>query len=146
MHEGCDGQSNAAIGALRALVGRRGLHATAIGPDVVRAGEHGACPLWLQGGAKRVDAIGADIAEDPRVQSCHYPLARGRQARFDDLLPGVSGGQQVLAAVLDPLHRRAERAGQPGHHDLFRIHLRLGAEPAPDIGDHDPHVGLGEAE
>jgi hypothetical protein len=51
----------------------------------------------------------------------------------------LGGGEEMLAAVLDPFHRPAKHHGRDRHHDFFRIKRRLGAEAAADAGRDDAH-------
>ena len=62
------------------------------------------------------------------------------------LLPRVRGGQQVLAARLDPLDGHAEPSRQQRQHQLLGIDLLLDAEPAADVGRDHAHPVLGESE
>ena len=69
-----------------------------------------------------------------------------RQAHRHPVVAGVLAGHQVLAAVLDPLHRPAEALA--GEHDgqLLGDHEHLLAEPAADVAHHHPHAVLRQAE
>ena len=55
-----------------------------------------------------------------------------------DLLPGVGDGQEVLVAVLDPLHRPADPAGGEGHQEVLGVEVGLDPEAAADVGRDDP--------
>ena len=66
-------------------------------------------------------------------------VERGREPVL--LLPGVVHRDQVLGAVLHPLDRPPQRAGQPGHQEVLGIELAAGAEPAARV--HRVHVDQG---
>jgi hypothetical protein len=64
-----------------------------------------------------------------------------------DLRALVGGGEEVLRAVLDPLHRPAELDRHPGNQHLLGVeHHDLRAEAAADEGRDDPHLALREPE
>ena len=90
--------------------------------------------------------VGADVGHDVGVDGQH--AAVGVEAGADDeaVLVALEAGQQALDAVLDPLDRRADRAGGDAHeHLLARDHALL-PEAAADVGRDDPHPVLVEAE
>ncbi len=86
------------------------------------------------GAARRVGALIVDHAaahaEKPAVvieRGLHVPV----------LVAFLDGRQEILAPVLDPLHRPPEHAAGCRDDDLLRIDEVLGPEPASDVrGDH----------
>ena len=65
---------------------------------------------------------------------------------MDGLLFGVQGRGQVLAAVLDPLDRPRQPAGQIRGDRLLGKQVRLLSEPAAHVGGHDADVVFGKVE
>ena len=63
-----------------------------------------------------------------------------------DLVARVTGTHQMLAAVLDPLHRPSELAGQKRNQQIFRIDMTFDAEAAADVERKATHAGLGKLE
>ena len=64
-----------------------------------------------------------------------------------DLLALLGGGEEVLEAILDPLDRPAQAAGQPADERLLRIEARLGPEAAAHVRRRDhAHPVLGQVE
>ena len=62
------------------------------------------------------------------------------------LLPGVVHRDQVLGAVLGPLHRPAQRPGQPRHQEVLGVELAARAEPAARVDRGHVDQGLVHAE
>ena len=58
----------------------------------------------------------------------------------------VVRGDEVLAAVLDPLHRPTQLVGGGDHRQLLALGEELLAEPAADVVGLHPHLVLGDAE
>ena len=54
------------------------------------------------------------------------------------------GRDQVLRALLDPLHRVAQQERGGGRHHVAGVHRHLVAEPAADVGRDDPDLLLGQ--
>ena len=76
-----------------------------------------------------MDQRAANPEDSPFRVECHLHVP--------ELVPLLGGGGEMLAAVLDPLHRAAEDAGGQRHHRFLGIEDELGPEPAADIrGDH----------
>ena len=74
------------------------------------------------------------------------PSASNAIAHVGVLVARLPGGEQVLAPVLDPLHRRADlRRGEHQAH-LVALHHDLLAEPAAGVAHHHPDAVLGDAE
>ena len=109
----------------------------------VGAGQH------LRGVARRRHAVGADIGAEIGGAA---PAQRedGAVARAGDLqlafgIAGVVGGDQVLAAVLDPFHRAVEPARRERDQEVLRIEFAAHAEAAADVGLDHGDGGLVEA-
>ena len=87
------------------------------------------------------------------MSATHVP-AQGEDravARAGDLqlavdLARMVGRDQVLAAILDPLHRTADQARRERDEEILRIELALDAEAAADVDLDHVDVGLGDAE
>ncbi len=62
------------------------------------------------------------------------------------LVAGLPGGEEVLAAVLHPLHRRAELRRRQHQAHLVALHHDLLAEATPGVAHHDADAVLGDAE
>ena len=56
------------------------------------------------------------------------------------LVTFVDRGKEVLAPILDPLHRPAQHSAASGNDNLFRIHQILGAETPAHIGRDDAQL------
>ena len=76
----------------------------------------------------------------------HPAVGIGRDLEVPILLALVVGGGEALAAILDPLHRRAEQVGCRRHHQLLRVERVLRPEAAADMRRDHPHLALGKAE
>ena len=74
------------------------------------------------------------------------PVRCGGRTHEEQLVAGVARGDQVLAAVLDPLHGTPEPPREPGDDELLGVDVRLLAKAATDAGTHDAHVLLLETE
>ena len=145
-HEGAHRHAHSAIGPERRLVRLHrdrlvGVDLGAVGPrqDRRRAER-------LQRGGERIDVVGAVVGHDARAQPPHNPVGVGGQLDVHPLLAGMAARREVLAPLLDPLHRTAEPAGQRGHRDVLGEHVDLETEAAADVGDDDPHARGGQAE
>ena len=55
-------------------------------------------------------------------------------------------GHEVLAPVLDPLHRAAEQLAGDHDRELLRAGVHLQAEGAADVGHDDVHLAVLDAE
>ena len=62
------------------------------------------------------------------------------------VVAGVGGGQEMLAAVLDPAHGMIDFERERGDRRLFRRQSRLRAETAAHVGRDDADVALLEPE
>ncbi len=91
----------------------------------------------LRGVARACRAVGADIGADVGPGVAAQP-ADGAVAVAGDLelagdVAGMVGGEEMLAAVLDPLDRAPDRARSKGNEEIFRIELAAHAESAADV-------------
>ncbi len=59
------------------------------------------------------------------------------------LVAAVDRGEDVLAAVLDPLHGRADGLRGRAEQELLAVAVQLRAEPAADVGRDHAHLRLG---
>ena len=65
------------------------------------------------------------------------PVGIERHLHVPELVALLSGGGEVLAAVLDPFDRSADDPGGERDDRLLGVEDEFGAEPATDIGrDH----------
>ena len=78
-------------------------------------------------------------------------VLRRRELERGHEVAAVDRRERVLGALLDPLHRRAEAAGERDGEQLLGVDVELGAEAAADVrGDHaqlrlgHPERGRGE--
>jgi hypothetical protein len=78
--------------------------------------------------------VGPHVGDDLRVQGGDRPVAVGADADRGDLVAAVVGGEHVLRARLDPLHRAVELARERRERDLLAVDLQLAAEAAADVG------------
>ena len=83
--------------------------------------------------------VGAHVVDEGGIDGEQAAVAVRGQGQVPMLFAGVVGGQEVLAAVLDPAHRPAEPARQVGNEEVLGIELAAGAEAAA-------HVALDEAD
>ena len=74
------------------------------------------------------------------------PVGRGGDLDRRPLAPRLRRRGEILAALLEPLHRAAESARQRGDRDVLREDLHLEPEAAADVRAHDPHARLRQAE
>ena len=138
VHERRDREPDTAVGALGALVRRHRAAPRPVALDAVGPRDHARRARGLEEMALRVDAVRAHVADDVGLEAEQAPVRARRRANAHLLVARVAGGQQVLAAILDPLDGPAQLARQPGHDDLLRVHVRLLAEAAADVGAAHP--------
>jgi hypothetical protein len=81
-----------------------------------------------------------------RAQRGDRPVLRRRELVRGDVVAPVDGGEVVLRALLDPLHRHAETPREGGGEELLGVDVQLGAEAAADVGSDHAHLGLVEPE
>jgi hypothetical protein len=125
------------------LVGLDHLRQQLVRRQHVRAGQGGRGVVWQVDARWGERALVVDHAaahaEQPAV------VIEGR-LQVPVLVALLDRAEKVLAAVLDPFHRPAQHEGCHRDRDLLRIHHELGAEAAADVGRHDAHLVLVEAE
>ena len=68
------------------------------------------------------------------------PSSLDRHLDVDLLLAGVARGEEVLVAVLDPLHRPPELAGCGGQAEVLPADAALEPEGAADVAGEHPHA------
>ncbi len=78
--------------------------------------------------------IGAHVAPDMAAHAENAAVARAGDLELAIDLARVVGRHQVLAAVLDPLHRPAEQPRGERDEEILRIELAAHAEAAADVG------------
>ncbi len=81
--------------------------------------------------------ISTHIGKDFGFESQEFAIAIERKASPDEAVAAMRRGNEVLAAVPDPLHRAADAARRPQHQHPFRIKNVLHPEAAADIGNTD---------
>ena len=138
VHERRDREPDAAVGPLGALVRRHRAAPRPVALDAVGPRDHARRARGLEEMTLRVDAVRAHVADDVGLEAEQPPVRARRRANAYLLVARVAGSQQVLAAILDPLHGPVQVAGQPRHDDLLRVHVRLLAEAAADVGAAHP--------
>ena len=70
---------------------------------------------------------------DRTADAEHPAFIVDRHLGIPVLVALLGGGDEMLAPILDPLHRLAAQAGGERHADLFGVGDQLGAEAAADI-------------
>ena len=133
--------AGAAIGSRRRLVGHHQRHVDAHVRNAVRPGEH------LRDVARGRRPVGADIGAligagaSAQRQDRAVPVARDLQFTFG--IAGMIGGEQMLAAILDPLHRPAGEACRERDQKVLRIEFAARAEAAADVVLHHADGAFG---
>ena len=84
------------------------------------------------------------VLDDAHLESPEAPRRVIRQQRVDDLIPGMAGVGQVLAAVLQPPNRFAEQAGRKRHQQFLCVDTP--AEASAHVGCNHPEVFLRASE
>ena len=128
--------AGAAVGLVRRGVRERAGRVGVRGGDVV--GPHDHRPGERRGGGPGPAEVGARVVEDVHVAVAHPPVALGRDVQGHEQVAAVGGGLEVLGAGREPAHRPAELQRQPGDQHLLGVEVRLGAEPAADLGGDGP--------
>ena len=138
------GPAGAPVGVGRGLVGEHRGAGEAVGVAVVDA-------VVVEGAQDR-DArpdqgrVGAHVGLELDPHAEQLALLGGGHLHVLDHAAALDGGQVALGAVLVPLDRLAELAGQGDGDELLGVDLQLGAEAAADLGGDHPDLGLGDAE
>ena len=57
----------------------------------------------------------------------------------------VRGREEMLAAILDPLHRTLEAQSQQADDEILGIEVALDPEPSANVGRDHAHLVLGQA-
>lgn len=115
-----------------------------VGRNAVRTGEHAERQVRHQ------HAVGSDVRagvvphlvgdrEQPVV-----PVERRRDRV--DLVPRMVRRDQVLRAILDPLHGPTRPRGEPRHQEVLRVELAADAEPPTRVGRVQPDLLHGDLE
>ena len=135
--------ADAPVGAGRALVGHHRVDLVAHHRDSVAVGQVPELQDRVDGG---VQDIGPLVGDVPHLHSQDMPLAVQRRLDIHDAVAGVDERHQVLAAVLQVLHRlAAAQLRQQGGDDQV-LGLPLVAEAAPDVRGDETDLGMGEAQ
>ena len=123
-------------------VGRVDLHERL--RHLVRAGDHVEQPgrvLRRVGRGVRVPVVRERLDPEPRDRAVVVQAQLG----VDVVVPRERVGLEVLAPVLDPLDRPAERQRGDDRDDVARVDRHLAAEAAADVVGLDPDAALGDA-
>ncbi len=123
--------SGAAVGAGRRLVGEHAQRLALVVLHPVRPGQQRDRQLG-DDHAVRAD-VGAEIGDEPVAQRDDRAVAAHADLDLVVLLPRVVGRHQVLATILDPLHRPAQAHRRPRHHEVLGIELAAHAEAAAHL-------------
>ncbi len=94
---------------------------------------------------RHVDAarrIGAVLVDQRAANAADFAAGVERHLHVPDLVALLGGGDEVLAAVLDPFHRPAQEQRGERNHRLLLVEHELRSEAAADIRRHDPHAVL----
>ena len=116
------------------LVGLGHAHVELIGREHVGAGKRGGCVV------RQVDAlrrVGAFVVDHLAAHAQEATVVVEGDVEIPILVALLDRGEKMLAPVLDPLDRSSQEQGRRRQRDLFRVHDKLGAEAAADVGcDH----------
>ena len=146
------GEDTGRAGDAPIRTGRRGVrghaaHRAVVVRQPVGAAEQPARHQRLDPGGPRVAGVRAGVAGDVGAQRQQAAVPGETRLYQVAVVTGVAGGQQVLAAVLDPLDRRARQC--PRHQaqrHILGIQPGLDAERAAHVGRDDPDAVFGQAE
>ena len=131
------GARDAAIGQDRALVGRHRRGTAPVHIEIVRSRQQARHLRRLERRRGRVDRIGPGIDVGDAVQGQQPSVAVRIAGDAIVMLAAIGVRAQVLAAILQPAHRRAAPLRQPCQRHLFAAEQALVAEPAAHVGrDH----------
>ncbi len=114
-----------------------GLQVVAAGEDAEEAGG----VLRRRGRAVERAVVGEHVGADREDLAV---LGR-RDLAAHHVVAGEAGADEVLGAVLDPLHRLAEHQRGDDRADVAGVDRHLVAEAAADVGRDDPDLVLGQA-
>ena len=102
-----------------------------VGRHPIRARQHGGGEVRHGRGVGA--HIGALVVEERIIDGEDMPRCVDRGADAMRLLARVIGGDQVLAPILDPLHRAAEGEGGDADQQILGIELAANTEAAADV-------------
>ena len=138
-HERAFEPSRGAIGPARRLVGEADMTDRPIRRHPIRARQHRGGKIG-HGGRMGAD-IAALVVEELVVKGENTALGVDRGANLMALLPRMIGGDQMLAPVLDPLHRAAEPQRGKADQHVLGIKLAANTEAAADMALEQMHAG-----
>ena len=113
--------SGRAVGTAGRLVGEADVAGDAVGRDDIRSWQHRRGEI-RHGGRMGAD-IGALVGEEFVVKAQDEAAVVDRGADMVDLVSGMVGGDEMLAAVLDPLDRAAEPERAKRRKHVLRINV-----------------------
>ena len=99
----------------------------------VRPRQHRADHHRVHRGAERERRVRALVHRHVHAHAEQRAVVAQRGLDVERLLARLAGDEQVLVAVLDPLHRPAEVDGGGEHRDVFAGRQHLHAERAADV-------------
>ncbi len=138
------GPARAAVGVRRRRVREHARAVEVVGVDGVAAGVK---PRAEQRHARRDGLeVRAHRRGQPRADSGDLALGRGGELDLLDHVAPVDRRQVPLGALLGPLDRAAELAGERDHDHVLGVHVELGAEAAADVRRDHADLRLGHAE
>ncbi len=132
-HEHGGRPPDATVRPERRLAGRHAARPPPIGRYLVGPGQEADRLHRLDGSGPRIDRVGADVGGDLRAKPDDGAVRVQAELGVDDLVPGVRGREQVLAAIADPLHRAPESSRHHARGDLLGVERSLGAEAAAHV-------------
>ena len=97
-------------------------------------------------GGREELVVGAEILDEFQAQAEHGAVSLGGDLVVIDVAAAVDGGEEILAAGFDPLHRLADLHGDEAHQRFFGVDVELAAEAAADLGRDDAQAVFGQAE
>ena len=130
-HKGALIAAGGAVGAAGGLVGEFYVPDGAVGWHAVGAGQHRRGKIRHRGGVGA--HISALIVKEFVVDGEDAPVAVDGGADVVGLLARMVGGDQVLAAVLDPFHRTPQPQRRDTNKHVFRIEFAADSESAADM-------------
>ena len=83
--------------------------------------------------------VRAEVAPQAILEGQQRAVAARRDGDVVHLLPGVVRGDEMLRAILDPLHRTTEREGEERDEDVLRVDLTPHTEPSADVDLDEAH-------
>ena len=130
-HEGALEPAGRAVGSARRLVGQPDMRIGAIGWNAIGTRQHRRGEI---GDGRRVGAhVGALIVKYFVLDRENAPVTIDGGADVMLLLARMIGGDQMLAAILDPLDRPPHAQRRGAYQNVLRIELAANAETAADM-------------